>query len=236
MKIIKKNLKVITILVILVFIIGAFVLKYSLKRQATPKSVELEVVEEEVVEEKEEVVPTLVYVDLKGAVVAPGVYEIEEGKKVIDAINLAGGLAENADTSLINLAKKVTNEMVVIIYTTEEVKKATETDAIARVIDNQCVCPSIKNDGCLQQESSSNNSDTSENTNSTSQNQENGKVNINTATLEELQQLSGIGESKAQAIIDYRSEHGNFEKIEDLLEVSGIGEALYEKIKDNITV
>ena len=63
-----------------------------------------------------------------------------------------------------------------------------------------------------------------------------GKINLNTATMEELQTLSGIGESKAQAIIDYREENGQFSKPEDILEVSGIGETLYEKIKDNITV
>ena len=62
------------------------------------------------------------------------------------------------------------------------------------------------------------------------------KININTATLEELQTLSGIGESKAKAIIEYREENGNFSKPEDILNVSGIGESVYEKIKDNITV
>ena len=101
-------------------------------------------------------IPTKIYVDVKGAVVNPGVYEIEEGKKVRDAIGLAGGLTDQADTSLINLAKKVTNEMVVIIYTLEEVKKATEVDAIAKVIDNQCVCPEIKNDACLTKEENQN--------------------------------------------------------------------------------
>ena len=149
---------------------------------------------------------------------------------VIDAIGLAGGLTDQADTSLINLAKKVINEMVVIIYTLEEVKKATEVDAIAKVIDNKCVCPEIKNDACLTKEENQNiNSDEASTTT-------NDKINLNTATLEELQTLPGIGESKAQAIIDYRVEHGDFEKIEDLQEVSGIGEALYEKVKDYITV
>ena len=63
-----------------------------------------------------------------------------------------------------------------------------------------------------------------------------GKININTATTEELQALSGIGETKAQAIVDYRTQNGKFETIEDLKNVSGIGDSTFEKIKENITV
>ena len=232
MKWIRKNLKWVTIVVVIFLLIGAVCLKSSLNKQSKAiKSLEEPILEEkDISEELVESIPTKIYVDVKGAVVNPGVYEIEEGKKVIDAIGLAGGLTDQADTSLINLAKKVTNEMVVIIYTLEEVKKATEVDAIAKVIDNKCVCPEIKNDACLTKEENQNiNSDEASTTT-------NDKINLNTATLEELQTLPGIGESKAQAIIDYRVEHGDFEKIEDLQEVSGIGEALYEKVKDYITV
>ena len=62
------------------------------------------------------------------------------------------------------------------------------------------------------------------------------KVNINTANLEQLQTLSGVGASKAQAILEYREKNGNFTKIEDIMKVSGIGNSVYEKIKDSITV
>lgn len=144
---------------------------------------------------------------------------------VIDVINLAGGLTENADTSLINLAKQVTSEMVIIIYSKEEVELAKQEEPIIKIVEKECVCPEIKNDSCLENIKKDDKTEVV-----------NGKVNLNTATFDELQTLDGIGESKAKTIIAYREENGNFENIEELLEVSGIGEALYEKIKDNITV
>ena len=128
---------------------------------------------------------------------------------------------------------KVSNEMVIRIYTKEEVKEAIKEEPIIKVIEKECNCPELKNDACLKQEGSAEvekEEDTNNNEIGTS------KININTASLEELQRVSGIGESKAKAIIEYRNEFGQFKKIEDIMEVSGIGEALYEKIKDSITI
>ena len=231
MKFVKKNLKWITILVLIVMLISLSLLKYFLLKQEDKLENDIIPIEEltEVETTKEEQEPIKnIYVDIKGEVSQPGVYEIEENKKVIDVVQLAGGLTEQADTTLINLAKKVTNEMVIIIYTKEEVKKAQEENSIAKVVDKQCICPEIKNDACL-------NTDSKETT-ASSEDTESKKINLNTATLEELQTLSGIGESKAKAIIEYRETVGKFQKIEDLMEVSGIGEALYEKVKNDITV
>lgn len=230
MKTIKKNLKWITIVIVVIIVIIAFYIKCTLltnnNKESSPE--ENKILIEEVTETKEETVqPTLVYVDIKGAIQNPGVYEIEENKKVIDVVQLAGGLTEQADTSMVNLAKKVSNEMVIIIYTMEEVKKALAQESIAKIVDNQCICPKINNDACLEQ-----NTETSE----TTVDNEDQKININTATIDELLTLSGIGESKAKAIIEYREANGNFQKIEDIMEVPGIGEALYEKIKANITI
>ena len=241
MKIIKKNLKWITLMFVMIITIGGIIIKYSLSLKETDDIVleELELKEEDVQEETtEEVeeVPVLqsVYVDIKGAVQKPGVYEVTEDKKVIDVVEMAGGFTKNADTSMINLAKKVTNEMVIIIYTADEVKKSKETETVVKVIEKECVCPEIKNDACLNSNNKEENAETSI---GTSFNEEmSGKININKASLEEIQALSGIGESKAKAIIKYREENGNFKKIEDLMNVSGIGEALYEKIKNDITV
>ncbi|MCI6713324.1 MAG: helix-hairpin-helix domain-containing protein [Clostridium sp.] len=165
----------------------------------------------------------LVYVDIKGAVKKPGVYKINSDKKIIDVITIAGGLMENANTDNINLSKKVTDEMVIIIYTDEEVKNSNIVDTVIKVIDKECVCPNIQNDGCINTEIN----DSITNVNKT--------ININTATLEELMSINGLGEAKAKAIIKYREEKGYFKIIDDLLNVSGIGEALFEKIKEYIT-
>lgn len=235
MKKIRKNLKWITLIVVMIAIVGGILIKYSLNNnQITEISIEeLELKEidkpeeEEVTENIEEI--KNVFVDIKGAIQKPGVYEIAEDKKVIDVVQLAGGLKENADTSMINLAKKVANEMVIIIYTIDEVKEAGQADTIIKIVEKECVCPEIKNDACLTPE------DTKTDITQDKDNKDD-KVNINTATIEELLTISGIGESKAKSIIEYREEFGEFKKIEDIMEVSGIGEALYEKIKDNITI
>ena len=221
------------IVLIIIIILVIFVLVKVKLNNSEEEVIEDNIVEEiyDIVEEEEEIV-NKVFVDVKGAVVNPGVYEIEDTKKVIDVINLAGGLKDGADTSLINLAKKVTDEMVVIIYTEEQVKEASlESNSMVKPIDTVCECPEITNDGCINQNNTSENSSTSDDNDVLT-----GKINLNTATMEELQTLSGIGESKAQAIIDYREENGDFQSIEEIKNVSGIGDALYEKIKDNITV
>lgn len=171
------------------------------------------------------------YVDIKGAVTKSGVYEVTDNTRVIDVVNLAGGLSTNANTSYINLAKKVTDEMVIIIYTNEEIANAISSNQVLKTdIDNSKEL-SIKNDACITPSSNENTTKEESGNKQTS-----GKVNINTADIEELTTVSGIGESKAKAIIAYREENGNFKKIEDILNVSGIGEKLFEKIKENITV
>ena len=161
-------------------------------------------------------------INIKGAVVNPGVYNFIEGERVIDAINKSGGLLENADTSVINLSKNLFDEMVIVIYTVDEVNEMRGNNILIQYVEKDCNCPSLSNDACLSNDSV----------------KESGsfKISINDASIDELTSLSGIGESKARAIIEYRSEHGLFSNIEEILNVSGIGEALFEKIKDNITI
>lgn len=164
-------------------------------------------------------------IDIKGEIKVAGVYELDFGSRVVDAINKAGGITKQADTSIINLSKKLDDEMVVIVYSKNEVislKKSEKTDI-------KEICPKI-NDACpekvieaIDKKETNNNSSTK-------------KISINTATKEQLQALEGVGESKAKAIINYREENGNFKTIEDIKKVSGIGNSAFEKIKDNITV
>lgn len=169
--------------------------------------------------------------DIKGAIANPGVYELEQNKKVIDVVNLAGGFLENANTQTINLAKKVTNEMVIIIYTNEEIKLAMTEEKTAKVIDNTCVCPVLKNDACINKNETKKDKATSNEQETITE-----PININTATASDFDKLPGIGASKAESIVQYREKNGPFQKIEDLKEISGIGDALFEKIKDYITI
>lgn len=222
LRFLKKYKYVITIFLFMLIIFYIVFVKVNLKSKEK-NLVDNQVVINEVEKVEVDLKDDLVYVDIKGAVKKPGVYKINSDKKIIDVITIAGGLMENANTDNINLSKKVTDEMVIIIYTDEEVKNSNIVDTVIKVIDKECVCPNIQNDGCINTEIN----DSITNVNKT--------ININTATLEELMSINGLGEAKAKAIIKYREEKGYFKIIDDLLNVSGIGEALFEKIKEYIT-
>lgn len=224
MKIIRKIIYPLTIIVILIILISIlYIRKYLLNNQYEEINIESNIIKEQ--SQIQEEVQTNYAVDIKGAIKNPGVYIVDNNYNVNDVINLAGGLNKDADTSLINLAKKVTDQMVIIIYTKEEVKNSNIVNNVIKVVEKECVCPNIQNDSCINDKIEDNI------TNSTN----NNLININTATKEELETISGLGESKANSIIRYREEHGNFNSIEDIKNVSGIGETLYEKIKIYIT-
>ena len=139
-----------------------------------------------------------IFVDVKGAVKHPGVFETTKDKRVKDLIEEAGGLLDDADTSTLNLSQKVKDQMV--IYVLKHGEK-----------------PKQISDGS----SSSSNTDV---------------ININTANKEQLMKISGVGKTKAEAIISYREKNGDFKKKEDITKVHGIGKATFEKIKDKIEV
>ncbi len=160
-----------------------------------------------------------VIVDIKGEVTTPGVYELIKGSRVIDVINEAQGLTSNANTRYINLSKTLEDGDAIVIYSNQEIEQASKEEKIE--VTTPCVCEDVNN-ACI--ENNINNSET------------NGKININTASIEQLTTLTGIGDAKAKAIIQYREENGNFNTIEDIMKVSGISENIFAKIKENITV
>ena len=139
-----------------------------------------------------------IFVDVKGAVKHPGVFETTKDKRVKDLIEEAGGLLDDADTSTLNLSQKVKDQMV--IYVLKHGEK-----------------PKQISDGST----SSSNGDV---------------ININTANKEQLMKISGVGKTKAEAIISFREKNGDFKKKEDITKVKGIGKATFEKIKDKIEV
>ena len=167
--------------------------------------------EVEIKEEVPEVEETSVLVDVKGSVKKPGVYEVASQSIVNDCIKLAGGLSNDADTNTINLSKKVVNEMVIYVPKKEEIKKEEPLNDVE--INKEDNLETVLENPSI-----------------------NTKVNINSASLSELQTLDGIGEAKAQSIIDYRNQVGLFKDISELMNVSGIGETVFAKIKDNITI
>lgn len=179
--------------------------------------------------EEDEEKSSEVKVDVKGEVNSPGLYTMDSKMRVSDAINAAGGLTYNASTEVINLSKKLKDEMVIIIYSKEEVANFVETKEKESEKIDKCMEGNggVSNDACIDKDSTS--SDAGD---------QNGDiiVNINTATKEELMQVSGIGEAKADAIIKYREEHTKFNSLDELKEINGIGDNIYAKIKDHLTI
>lgn len=152
--------------------------------------------------------PKTLFVYVCGEVCRPGVYELPENSRVYQALDAAGGLTEAADRKTINQAELLSDGEQITVYSVEETSAPGFSGTAAG-------SPSG-----IQQPGSGNSE----------------KININTAGKEELMTLSGIGESRAEDIIRYREEHGKFSSVEDIQNVSGIGEKSFQKIKDQIEV
>ena len=159
------------------------------------------------VEETTTMMPQNCYVDIKGEILQPGVYEFSCESRMQDVIKKAGGFTEEADETKINLAQKITDQMQIIVPNLHSKQEGGVTEG---------------------------NSEKGNSSNSTPSNSKQGTVNINTATLEELQTIKGIGKKKAEAILQYRKEHGAFRTKEDLLQVKGIGKKALEAIESQV--
>lgn len=214
---------IIGIIIFLVLGITTFMITYNYLTNKKEKSKEVTIEKAEPIKKEEVVKENYFQVDIKGEIISPGIYKLKESSRVIDVINAAGGLTENANTSVINLSKKIIDEMVIIVYSNAQVEEFSKTKEIEnQVIENcnQIDENSLKNDACIG--------------NNNSLNQTN-KISISNASLEELMTIPGIGESKAKSIIDYRNMNGPFNTIEDITNVSGIGDNVFAEIKEYIT-
>ena len=225
----KKQIILACLGIVLLLVVGTFLIYKNYTNKNEEENIVLNTKDNLKKENNEEKKEDVYYqVDIKGEVINPGIYTVKEGTRVIDVIRLAGDLTEVADTSVLNLSKKVKDEMVIIVYSYDEVINFTETKEKEEIEQDTCLNQNgIKNDACIKD---------SKDDNSSSSVVISGKVSLNTATLDELMTLPGIGESKANAIIKYREEVGAFQNIEELKEVSGIGDAIFDQIKENITI
>ena len=150
--------------------------------------------------------PVKVYVT--GAVRNPGVYELRRGDRVFDAINAAGGAAQEADLEAINLAALVKDEAY---YHVPRLGETPRPEVLAAVAEANATVGDTWNP-------------------------QGGLVNLNTSGVEVLGSLPGIGPTRASAIIDYREHNGPFKSVDDILNVQGIGNGIYENIRDLVTV
>lgn len=148
---------------------------------------------------REQTIETII-VDIKGAVVRPGVYELPPGARLQELILLAGGLTDFAEDRSLNLAGKLEDQQMIYVATKEEVAFSVPLPEKQAAEVKEAL------------------------------------ININTASLSELQQLTGVGPAKAQAIIDYREENGLFKSVDDLILVSGFGEKTVEKLRNSIKI
>lgn len=151
---------------------------------------------------------SLLYVYVCGAVHQPGVYTLPEGSRVCDLFEAASGLTDEAAKDYWNQARLLVDGEMIYVPTIEEAKERQQSGL----------------DVSSQQSGSMNTDDTS------------GKINLNTASLEQLMEIPGVGESKARAILEYRETNGGFSSIEEVMNIEGIKEGVFSKMKEYIVV
>ncbi|MFV0288673.1 MAG: helix-hairpin-helix domain-containing protein [Mycoplasmatales bacterium] len=205
---IRKKYLIIVVICVFICLKITFVLINNFNNNSIENVINQEEKEEQIQEEENsKSEANTVYVDVKGAVVNPGLYEVDSSFRVGQVIEQAGGFS-HANTQCVNLSQKIVDEQ--LIYIPKDSQKC---------------------------ETSNNNSQNNlENQQNSSNNASSSLININTATEEELITLTGIGESRAKDIIAYREDNGDFSTKEELKNVKGIGEEIYKNIEAEITV
>ncbi len=162
----------------------------------------------------------VIFVDIAGAVNAPGVYEMPVGSRLFQLIEKAGGLTEEADLTILNRAMEITDGQKIYVLSQEEVLSERESASSSELTS---VYSAMASNGSEKPESNLNSS-------------ADGRIDLNTATKEQLLSLPGIGEQKAEAILSYREERGRFSSTEELKNISGIKDGVYQKIAERIFV
>lgn len=209
MKVKVENKKLYGSLFILCIFIIFLIVGYNVSNVNKPVNNQ-DIFEEDVIEDKDERENILVYIN--GEINNPGVYTLKENSRVENVIKAAGGFTEEADKTRINLAKKLRDEDYILVG-----KKSEEVN---KIIDDSNISKS-NGDLIIGVNTSTDKSD---------------KINLNSATKEELKTIPGIGDVTAQRILDYREENGSFSSIEELKNVERIGDKTFEKIKEYVDV
>ena len=230
-----KTQKIIITIILFILILGiCYYIYFKDERDINiieDNSLEIEEVQEET-QDEEEYSDTRIIVYITGAINKEGIYELPVNSRISDLIEKAEEIKEKAYIEKLNLAYKLEDGMKVHIPTKqeyEEEQKLQENTDTKEDMTNEYI---TTNSGISSIENSIENGNNSNKNISNI----NTKININRATQTELDSLPGIGPSTSMKIIEYREENGNFKNIEEIKNVSGIGEAKYEKIKDKIEV
>ncbi len=153
-------------------------------------------------------IPRMICVHICGAVSKPGVYTVEEGMRVFDVIETADGLTEEAAADYLNQAALVSDGQKIYVPTNTEIQEGTVPTG-----GSEDIMQSVGTDAAESQ-----------------------LININEATAEQLKELPGVGDSRANSIIAYRESHGGFGSKEEIMQVEGIKEGMYSKMKDRISI
>ena len=177
------------------------------------------------------------YVYVCGEVAEPGVYVLEPGDRIYEAVEMAGGMTADAGMCAVNLAESVYDGLMVYIPDSEEAAGMAGSMTLAGYGVVSAVGSLNPAGGSLNPAGGSGvkaGGGSAEGT--ASESGEDGRLNLNTASLAELMTLSGIGQTKAQAVVNYRDAHGGFSSVEEIMNVDGIKEGLYNRIRDQIKV
>ena len=222
MEMLNQKQKFIVIIVIII-VIGIIIYYYiNSTKSIYENNADISFSEENEVETNEiEEIKEKIVVHITGAVQNNGIVKVDEDSRINDVVEAAGGLTEDADLDRVNLAYKVEDGQKIYIPRKEEAKENTEENIENEEINNNEIISDTSGEGVIENENTENYTTL---------------VNINTADIEKLKELPGIGESTATKIIEYRKQNGKFKTIEDIKNVSGIGDAKFNSIKDFICI